>query len=72
MKSAVGLTSPFLSFMHLANESLVPEQLMDRTVLVPDSGCEFDIVSEHSGDSLAEQRGMRTEKQHTVEWPVLF
>lgn len=45
---------------------------MGRTVLVPDSGCEFDIVSEHSGDSLVEQRDMRTEKQYTVEWPVLF
>lgn len=54
---------------------------MDRITLVLDSGCEFDMVSDKSGDSLVERRGdvyalpgvgVGTKKHYTAEWPVLF
>lgn len=45
---------------------------MDRTTLVADSGCEFDTVSDHNGDSLVEQSGVGTDKHDTAEQPVLL
>ena len=45
---------------------------MDRITLVLDSGCEFHLVSDHSADSLVEQRGVGTKNHYLAEWSVLF